>query len=343
MSALARTAAIVEELVDYDGPQLLLLETSKKRRMLATAVQRDKMQEPFFGCEVTDKIYEQYFDQIADLHFAFERALGSRYYFFDLAKVDEKNTVPLQLAKDDEAKRPEYWPQVGFFARSHTTKFNLSKAVGSTKTFKIDGRWGANDFSHFYAKMSNLYALFGVLGRLDDETNSAAERGFIRQTIEDRFWQGGGSYVGFYDSLVARNRTLKLSPLEVARIQYASPGEIALRGNKKSLNEVNELLDVFDDNWKHLSSRYRQIRGALQKEALLSAKPTATFSTPAMKSFVRKEVRKFAEEMKLDRVDEIYDACDQNVLIFTKVILSVFRRADELYTYHAEGRVQRLD
>jgi hypothetical protein len=47
--------------------------------------------------------------------------------------------------------------------------------------------------------------------------------------------------------------------------------------------------------------------------------------------------------MSLERVDEIYDACDRNVLVFAKVILSVFRRANELYAYHAESRVQRLD
>jgi hypothetical protein len=343
MSALARTATVQEELVEYDGPQLLLLQTSKKRHMLATAIRYPEMSEPFFCCEISEKTYDRYFGQIADLHYAFARALGGSYYFFDLATADSKDTVSLHRAKDDEAKTPSYWPQIGFFARSHTTSFNLPKTSGSTKTFKIDGRWGANDFSHFHGKMSNLYALFGVLGRLSDGTNDASEKSFIRHTIQERFWQGGGSYVGFYDSLMMRNRTLKLSPLEVAKIQYASPGEIALRGNKKALNEVNELLDVFDEKWKILSTHYGKIRGALQRENLLSAKPESEFSSRAMRAFVLSEIRKFADEMRLERVDEIYDACNRNVLVFAKVILSVYRRANELYTYHAEGRVQRLD
>ena len=41
--------------------------------------------------------------------------------------------------------------------------------------------------------MADLYGLFGVLDRLEG-AHSATERGFIKQTIQKRFWQGGGSY-----------------------------------------------------------------------------------------------------------------------------------------------------
>jgi hypothetical protein len=61
-----------------------------------------------------------------------------------------------------------------------------------------------------------------------------------------------------------------------------------------------------------------------------------------MRNFVRDETKKFAHAMKLERIDDIYEACDRNALVFAKVVLSIFRRANELYTFHAEGRVQRL-
>jgi hypothetical protein len=61
-----------------------------------------------------------------------------------------------------------------------------------------------------------------------------------------------------------------------------------------------------------------------------------------MRDFIRKKTREFAEQMQLERVDELYDARDRNALVFAKVVLSIFRRADELYKFHAEGRVQRL-
>jgi hypothetical protein len=103
--------------------------------------------------------------------------------------------------------------------------------------------------------MSDLYALFGVLDRLGG-SHDAAERAFIRKAIQERFWQGGGSYLGFYDSLMVRNRLLNVSPLEVASIQYASPGEISLRGNKRALSDISDILDVFDDKSGELSGIY---------------------------------------------------------------------------------------
>jgi hypothetical protein len=296
---------------------------------------------PFFGCEITDKIYNDYFDQTADLHYAFQRAIGKNYYFFDLSSAKD-DTVALQKAKPDEIDNAAYWPQVGFFSRSHTTRYNRLVASGEVKTFKIDGRWGTNDFSHFHGKMADLYALFGVLDRLGG-SHDATERGFIRKAIQERFWQGGGSYVGFYDTLMVRNRLLNVSPLEVTRIQYASPGEIALRGDKRALSDINDILEVFDEKWSELFGSYKNIRGTLRKERLLRARPSARFSSPSMRIFVRDATREFAEEMRLERIGEIYEACDRNALVFAKVILSIFRRANELYTFHAEGRIQRLD
>jgi hypothetical protein len=341
MSALAKTAKVVEDLVDYDGPQLLLLKTNRKRHMLATAVpEYPNLEEPFFSAEIRDKTYDQYFDEKADLHFVFDQAIGKNYYLFDLATAED-NTVELKRVTEQEASNPSFWPQVGFFSRSHTTGFNRIKTSSVIQSFRIDGKWGTNDFSHFNAKISDLYGLFGVLGRLEG-VNSKTEMGFIRHTIQERFWQGGGSYVGFYDSLIDRNRLLRLAPLEVAKIQYASPGEIALRGNKRALSDVSSILDVFDEKRDALAMSYRNIRGSLRKEGLLSAEPTTPFSSNTMRDFIRNKTREFAEQMRLERIDDIYDACDRNPLVFAKVILSIFRRADELYKFHAEGRVQRL-
>jgi hypothetical protein len=130
--------------------------------------------------------------------------------------------------------------------------------------------------------------------------------------------------------------------LVVAKIQYASPGEISLRGDKKALSNINDLLDVFDEKWRALSATYRNIRRALQKENLLSARPSASFSSPATEDFIRRQTAQFARDMRLERAEEIERACGRNALVFAKVVLSIFRRANELYRFHAEGRVQRV-
>jgi hypothetical protein len=183
--------------------------------------------------------------------------------------------------------------------RSHTTNFNRSSEKSSLKSFKIDGKWGASDFSHFHAKMSDLYVLFGVLDRLDGR-NSQAEMAFIKETIQERFWKGGGRYVGFYDSL------LHLAPLEVAKIQYASPGVISLRGNKTALSEIWDMIAVFDSRWEKLAWSYHNIRSAFRKERLLRATPNTPFSSAATRDFVKKATLEFANDMELERIDEIF-------------------------------------
>lgn len=269
--------------------------------------------------------------------------MGKMYYFFDLAEASDTGQVKLKKANAEEADNHEYWPQQGFFARSHTTNFNLPSASGETRRFKIDGRWGTNDFSHFHAKMADLYALFGVLNRISKSPEGRAEQGFIRDAIIDRLWQGGGSYVGFYDSLFYRNKHLHLSPLEVAKIQYASPGELVLRGDIQSLTDVNDIIEIFDENWRGLTAKYAYIRGILRKQKLLRAKPTRRFSSERWEKIVLDASQVFATEMGLEHADDILGACDDNTLLFAKVILSVFRRANELFMFYAEGRVQRID
>src|SRR5262245_58946188 len=114
MTAAASSAKLVQDLVDYDGPQLILLKTNRSRHMLAIAIQRDDMEEPFFSCEVIDGTFSRYFDQRADLHYVFSRALGKNYYFFDLATAKD-DVVKLTKASAIEAQDSDYWPQVGFF------------------------------------------------------------------------------------------------------------------------------------------------------------------------------------------------------------------------------------
>jgi hypothetical protein len=341
MSASAKEAKMVQDLVEYEGPQLLLLSTNRKHYMFAMAITRADMESPFFGCEVIDKVCEQYFQEKADLHFVFNRALGKSYYLFDLANL-KNDVVELTKAPAADAENPDYWPQIGFFARSHTTAFNRPKTGGSTRTFKIDGKWGSTDFSLFHNKMADLYALFGVVNRLDGgQQQSQAELGWVRHAIRERFWQGGGSYGGFYDSLIERNRLVNVAPLDIDRIQYASPGEISLRGNQKALTDVIDVLDVFEEKAAELAGSYRNIYAVLKKEKLLSAKPSTRFSSPAVRRIVQDASMGLAQNLQVDLVNEIYEACERNTLVFSKVILSIYRRANELYKFQAEGRIQR--
>lgn len=339
MTKIALTASVVSVLLDYDGPQLLALKSNRGFKMLAVAVKHAGFVRPFFACELRDSVSHRYFDAKIDLHYTFKQAVGRAYYLFDL-KNSGREAIALTKAKEQDVENDDYWPATGFFSDEHENPFELEVIPAtSTRKYFIDGNWEAPDFSRFHGKMSEIYSLFASIERFSGPSG-AEERGYISAEISERYWQGGGSYGGFFDSLESRNLLVTRNPLRVDAISYASPGKMIFRGNDAALGAVENLIEVFEERFQRLREQYRFIYGVLRKEKLLSAKRNATFSSRALRETVRDRSRQFAEDMALERVDDIYELSGRNVLVFAKVVLSIFRRAEAVYQFHAEGRVQ---
>jgi len=124
------------------------------------------------------------------------------------------------------------WPigrGLGCFARSHTHSIDEDQEQAYEKTYNIDGQWDTRDFSRFYNKVEDLYAFNYLTIRSNSGEIKDKERENIRSSFVSRFWRGGGSYVGFYDDLTAT--AANTNAVEIARVKYASPGEIVLRGD----------------------------------------------------------------------------------------------------------------
>src|ERR1700730_7213311 len=332
-----QTASIVQTLVFYRGPQLILLRSDRDRNVCAIAVTNPDFRQAYFAAEIRDNIVQRYFDGKADLNYAMRNSVADRYYIFDLTDVTD-NTVVLRPFSKEIAQQNEYFPDPGMFSRTHTTQYNIRTIPGTVShVFKIDGNWEARDISYFHTKITNLYALFSSLNKLDGG-DADEEREFVRNLIQERFWRGGGSYVGFYDDLYDHIRIA--NPLAVESIQYNSPGQIVFRGDSTVFAEIHQIVDVFENNYGDLKDTYGVLYGALAKERLLRARPGSRFSSETVAEYVLRETRSLAQAMRLEKIDDLFQACDGNVQVFCKVVLSIYRRAHELYTFHAEGRVQ---
>lgn len=332
-----RHASYVQTLLYHDEPQLILLRTDRDLNMLAVAVPHSELQHAYFACEVRDKTFAKYMNGKADLHYAFEDAIRGKYYLFNLSDEDG-DIVSLSILPSDEAKNPAYWPLPGSFSRSHTHPHEATaKKSPSTKVYKIDGTWGASDFSHLYGKTANLYAIFGTLDRLDTTTGNN-EKAYLRESIASRLWRGGGSYLGFFDDLI--ERVQGINPLEIERLQYASPGVIVLRGNQSVFNEIDRTIESVGANRVALGARYNNLHGILAKERLLSAQRGARFKNPELAKITLAGSHEFASLMGIPKSEAIYEACERNTVVFCKVMLSIYRRAYDLYLFHAEGRVR---
>jgi len=96
----------------------------------------------------------------------------------------------------------------------------------------------------------------------------------------------------------------------------------------------------FDDNGPILSNIYNSINGILSKEDLRSARAgTASFSSNSTEAYVNEKTLQLATQMSLP-ANQTLKLCENNTLVFSKLILSFYRRAHALYMFHAEGRVR---
>jgi hypothetical protein len=101
------------------------------------------------------------------------------------------------------------------------------------------------------------------------------------------------------------------------------------------------VIAIFEEQSRDLAKAYNAIHSALQKAKLLKAKPDTNFPSKALQDFVFGRTYEFAQQMKLENVHDVYQASGPNVLVFAKLILSIYRRARDLYMFEAEGRIQR--
>ena len=338
---MKKSLTIKNVLVFYDEPQVVLLEGAKKIHSIAVAVEKEGMEYPFFCCEIYKRDWLKYLNQKADLYFLFKNALNRKYYFFDWNDQNERK-VNLIKATEEEIKNPEFWPERGFFAVNHTETLagenDQSRAI---QTFEIDGSWAAVDFSAFYAKMADLYGLAFIDQLMEDNEKSAATELSLKSSIVSKLWRGGGSYVGFYSDLM--NTIKGMVPLNVKKIQYASPGTIEFSGNQDVFNEMMRYLDEFSQNLKESSECYKRIDAVLSREKLKKAPPEASFSSSAMESYVKKNSDDLIKLVGVGREDNFFNACGKNYVIYAKLCLSIHRRLKGIYDFYSEGRVANAE
>jgi len=328
------TAHILQTLMYYDGPQILLLRSSRDMRMIAAAVEHDAMTFPFFVCDVVERDFRKYMHGKADLHYLYK--VTRNHYFFDLA-TEENMRVSLRRATSAEIEDDKYYPDPGFFARSHTELVEGFDTVeADSYVYNIEGSWDASDFSRFYSNIEDVYSVLVALAKMTSGTVSD-KADEIRQFIEERFWQGGGSYVGFYDSLFDLIRTM--FPLRMGKLRYASPGEIEVRGDGEAFSDINALVATFDDQEKELSELYNSIDGVLGREHLRRASADTPFSGHLLEQYVKDKTLELSRRMDIEG-SKMLSLCNNNTLVFSKVVLSFYRRAKILYVFHAEGRVR---
>lgn len=334
----AKTAAIVQPLVTFDGPQLLLLSSNRNLPMLAVAINGQAGEYPMFAAELFQHEIDRYFVGKVDLNFIFRTTPRSRLYFLDLYHVID-DVVALRKAVSRDLSDDEIYPERGLFSRIHNHRIeSLERETPKLKQrFLIDGNWEARDFSRFYGKIADAYSLTAIADE-DNEDNDAQDRKFLRDFILDRNFQSGGSYFSFYG--VVKESARRDRPLKVAGIEYHSPGYIELVGDASVLSRVVQSIASFRASARDIEPLYKSVYSVLKKEQLLRAAKNTPLPSDAIEAFVTERSTRLADMVGLPKPDHVLRAAGNDVVVFAKVILSYTRRLRDLSSFYDEGRVR---
>lgn len=330
-------ANVTETLVFYDGPQLVLLKDDSNYIVFGMATEKEGMDYPLFCAAALKRHFTNYMSGKVDLRFVFKATPTSRLYFTELQGSAGKCALRKATAK--ELAQEDHFPEPGIFSSVHTHLLKDQHAgEDDRQKFLIDGTWEARDFSQFHGKMADTYSLLYVANRLDDSDVTSQELSFLRESIAERPWQGGGSYLSFYGGI--KDRTVSMHPLRVAGIEYHSPGYVDLAGKREILDDIINSIDSLMNDYRSLIKTYQAIYRILKHDGLLGATKETGFSNQASEKLALKLAHKLAENLGLPNRESVLDACDRSAAMYSKLILSYFRRIKGLANFYIEGRVR---
>lgn len=330
-------AKVTETLVFYDGPQLVLLKDDSDYVIFGLATEKEGMEYPLFCAAALRRHFTNYMSGKVDLKFVFKATPASRLYFTELQ--NSSGTCILRKATAKEVALGDCFPEPGIFSSVHTHLLKDQYAYEDDRQkFLIDGIWEARDFSQFHGKMADTYSLLYVANRLDDTDVTSEELSFLRESIAEKPWQGGGSYLSFYGGI--KDRTVSMHPLRVAGIEYHSPGYVDLAGKREILDDIINSITSLIEDYRSMFKTYQAIYRVLKYDGLLGAEKEAGFSNKASEDLALKLAHKLAENLGLPNREAVLNACDRSVAIYSKLILSYFRRIKGLANFYIEGRVR---
>ena len=337
-AAQALTGTLAQVLEYMDGPQAVLLERSADQKIVAVAVDDLDYKCPFFGAEISYDQWERYRRGLVDLRFLFMFPKWKRWFKFDLCSVQEK-TISLFPSPKDAYAEEHYVPDPGFFAYDHSEPIKSTETEGlATQVYRTDGIWDLPDFTEFYHKITDLYVFYLSLKKFQSPATPIDQKRRIRESFTGHPLRGGSSYVNLYSDLASAQGLGER--LSVGRLQYASAGQVDVRGRLDIFAEMSASLMEFGTSYLSIREVYNQLHNYLARGKMLKADPDRFDNSGAIATHVRDLAGTLAMALKVENPVLIYDLTGKHALKYAKVILAHFRRLERYFMFFAEGRVK---
>lgn len=336
MTKASAEAKVLQVLLWYDQPEIILLKLSSLEYVLAvSSAHSDNEDDLFVGAGMTFSRIEEYQEGKFDLRYALAHANLRKYYTFNYDGLSDKVTLTKIVKSSDIISSS--LPDSGFFSREHhDIDLVQHKVADAHEKFDVDGGWELGEFSKFYSQVEDIYYMFNDLNMYSDKSTSIQTKNVIKKAF-DRSWGGGGSYVAFYDKIA--NDNSHVAPLRVSGIKYNSPGYVAVRAKKKPFDSLIALLQAYADNGLEIRKAFNSIDRFMAFSGISKANTSVESLTPVSIEELTNLGNNLALLLPGISFSDLTRMAGNDVVVSSKVLKSIVRRVQKLYSFFEQGRV----
>ncbi len=338
-TAVRRMSASFEAvLVDAGFAALVLLKRTTSRGssyFFASAVVDDEGSvTSYFVVAASKDVTIDYFLGETDLRYVYVYANESAYYEVDAECIFSEK---IKLSPFEGEVPNDVIPDRGFFAADHNVQYNPIILPPSTHDVPIDGHWSMSDFKEFYSKYADIYVFHECMRQIRGKGIRNIPVQYV-SAFRDKPFRGGSSYLGFFSSL--KSALPRGSKPRLEAIQWASPGEITIRGSKGLFEHVETQVLNFEKSYAEAKPAYKNLRefmitnGWLEITADEYKKPSAD-----EEKLLSSLIVELVKELHIPGGRSFSHILEGNQIVEAKIFMAVFRRLETLIGYFREGRV----
>lgn len=314
---------------------ILILFKSGKTYFFASALPSEKgFVEEYLVVSVTPKVCKRYFREDIDLRYLYETNPHRAFYKISATDIYEDR---VRATPYDEVITEEMLPDPQFFVSSHTAEYMpMAKKFDALETLYIDGNWEMEDFGKFSSRYRDIYTFEQAISKLSDANTSTDQKAKLTAVFQGNSLQGGGSYVSFFRDLsgiIPANEQYDL-----ARVQYASPGRIELRGKGHVFDRLELHVKNMISNGSKIRKTYNELHEYMSKRDFLDVTQTTAAPSEAQRDRINDMSKKLLSDLQLDLFDIIYNQTNKNTVSTAKISMAIFRRVKAASMFFAEGR-----
>lgn len=317
---------LVEILLEYDGPQVVLGKDFYGKYFICVAVPDEDNYELFLGARISDDNLEQLRAGRVDLRYALTAERGRKRKLVTFSYAGYEETVRIQPLEVEPAE--EWLPESKLFLHDVV---EMEAAEQSRVTVGIDGRWDIQDLESFPQALAGPYAfLYAVMRGAEGQFDR------VRAMFQRYPWRGGFSTVNFYRDLY---RAIPASDrVVVQKMEYASPGVFELSAEHNVINALHDEVESFSTTDSY--EIYQELHREMSSRELLGRTLEEAFVDEGVEEFLHESCRQLARAIRFRHLNRLYRLSGNSWFQAAKLLLAHYRRLVDLAEFYRSGKAE---